>query len=135
MPDFKKCSQIMIKGIYKVFGFIAGCGVDIFKDYKKDIYKFEQSYFFNPQFIYRDFCLLKYLLSFKENEIFFKFSQILQLSEVDYSSVYLEEITKDGYISESRVNENSDKLKLSSKVMLIILKILLFLVKLLIRFI
>ena len=122
MPDFKKCSQIMIKGIYKIFGFIAGCGVDIFKDYKKDIYKFEQSYFFNPQFIYRDFCLLKYLLSFKENEIFFKFSQILQLSEVDYSSVYLEEITKDGYISESRVNENSDKLKLSSKVMLIILK-------------
>ena len=38
MSDFKKCSQIMIKGIYKVFGFVAGCGVDIFKDYKKDIY-------------------------------------------------------------------------------------------------
>ena len=63
MPDFQKCSREMIKSIYKVFGFITACEEGFFVYYGESMAKYEYLYYFNREFIYRDFCLLKYLLA------------------------------------------------------------------------
>ena len=77
MPDFKKCSKIMIKSIYKVFGFITACEEGFFSYYGTSMGRYEYVYYYNFQFIYRDFCLFKYLIALKENAKYIDFKQIL----------------------------------------------------------
>ena len=84
MPDLKKCSEKMIKGVFKVFGFITGCELNFFNYHGKSMSKYSD-YYYNIQFIYRDFCLLKYLLTIKENAKFFSFINILYFSMVENS--------------------------------------------------
>ena len=82
MPDFHKCSKEMIKSIYKVFGFITACKEGFFNYYGSEIAEYEHLYYFSRAFIYRDFSLLKYLLSLKENAEFLQFNNILRLCQV-----------------------------------------------------
>ena len=90
MPDFYKCGRRMIKSIYKVFGFITACQEGFFSYYGLDMRQYEYLYYYNPQFIYRDFCLLKYLLSLKDNAKYLGFSKILALCQVENSNKPIE---------------------------------------------
>ena len=85
-PDFQKCSKAMIKNIYKVFGFITACKEGLFSYYGPDMPQYEYIYYNNPIFIYTDFCLLKYLLSMKDNLKYLEINEILCLSQVENSN-------------------------------------------------
>ena len=130
MPDFQKCSKEMIKSIYKVFGFVTACEEGFFSYYGTDMAKYEYLYYFSREFIYRDFCLLKYLLSLKENAEFFEFNTILRLCQVYNSFKPIEDnILK---VEENKIkapgewlNESNKRyLKFSSKILFIILSLL-----------
>ena len=53
--------------------------------------KYEYLYYFFRLFIYRDFCLLRYLLSLKDNSEFLGFDSILKLSQVENSYKIIED--------------------------------------------
>ena len=85
MPDFKKCSEIMIKEIYRVFGFIAACGENMFNKYDKVMPKCEYLYYCNNKFVNKDFSLLKYLLTIKENAKYLYFKKLSYFSKFEKS--------------------------------------------------
>ena len=91
MPDFIKCSQEIIKSVYKVFGFVTACEEGFFVYYGPEMARYEYLYYYNREFIYRDFCLLKYLLSLKENAEYLGFSIILKLCQVENSNKPIED--------------------------------------------
>ena len=128
MPDFQKCSKKMIKSIYKVFGFITACNEGFFSYYGIDMRQYEYLYYYNPQFIYRDFCLLKYLLALKENAKYLGFKKILSLCQVENSYKPIEDyILKGDKITspDKWINEtNQHYLKFNSKILNIILCLL-----------
>ena len=128
MPDFQKCSKKMIKSIYKVFGFITACNEGFFSYYGVDMRQYEYLYYYNPQFIYRDFCLLKYLLALKENAKYLGFKKILALCQVENSNKPIEEyILKGDKVTspDKWLNDwNKQYLKFSSKILNIILCLL-----------
>ena len=70
-PNHKDCFKIMIESIYKVFGYITACGEEFFKYYGENMVEYEYLYYYNYQFVYRDFCLVKYILALKDNDEFF----------------------------------------------------------------
>ena len=128
MPDFYKCSKEMIKSTYKVFGFITACEEGFFHYYGTEMARYEYLYYFSREFIYRDFCLLKYLLSLKENAEFLEFDTILRLCQVDNSYKPIEDyIFKGDKITSPHIwlnNYNKKYLKFSSKILFIILSLL-----------
>ena len=128
MPDFYKCGRRMIKSIYKVFGFITACQEGFFSYYGPDMRQYEYLYYYNPQFIYRDFCLLKYLLSLKDNAKYLGFSKILALCQVENSNKPIENyILKTDQITspDKWLDEwNKQYLKFSSKILALILSLL-----------
>ena len=128
MPDFHKCSEKMIKSIYKVFGFITACQEGFFSYYGADMRQYEYLYYYNPQFIYRDFCLLKYLLALKENAKYLGFNKILALCQVENSNKPIEEyILKGDKVTspDKWLNDwNKQYLKFSSKILHLILCLL-----------
>ena len=128
IPNHKECFKIMIESIYKVFGYITACGEEFFNYYGENMIEYEYLYYYNKQFIYRDFCLMKYLLSIKENENYFGFEKILRLCQVENSNKPLEDnILKGNKMIEPDkwLNENNKKyLKFSAKILRIILSIL-----------
>ena len=85
MPDLKKCSEIMIKEIYRVFGFIAACGENMFNKYDKVMPKYEYLYYCNNKFVNKDFSLLKYLLTIKENAKYLSFKKLSYFSNFEKS--------------------------------------------------
>ena len=128
IPNYKECFKIMIESIYKVFGFITACGEEFFGYYGENMVEYEYVYYYNKQFIFRDFCLMKYLLAVKDNQKYFSFDKILSFSQVENSNKPLEEnilkgkkmISPDKWLN----NENKKYLKFSSKILRIILNIL-----------
>ena len=128
MPDFYKCGRRMIKSIYKVFGFITACQEGFFFYYGPDMRQYEYLYYYNPQFIYRDFCLLKYLLSLKENAKYLGFNKILALCQVEKSNEPIENyILKGDQVTspDKWLNETNKRyLKFSSKILSLILSLL-----------
>ena len=128
MPDFLKCSKEMIKSVYKVFGFITACEEGFFTYYGNEMARYEYLYYLYPEFFYRDFCLLKYLLSIKENAEFLGFNNILRLCQVEKSYKPIEDniLKSDKYIEPSRWIFGDVKmyLKFSSKILFIILSLL-----------
>ena len=128
IPNYKECFKIMIESIYKVFGFITACGEEFFNYYGENMIEYEYLYYYNNQFILRDFCLMKYLLAIKDNEKYFSFDKILSLCQVENSNKPLEEnilkgkkmISPDKWLND----ENKKYLKFSSKILRIILNIL-----------
>ena len=128
MPGFQKCSKKMIKSIYKVFGFITACNEGFFYYYGVDMRQYEYLYYYNPQFIYRDFCLLKYLLALKENAKYLGFKKILALCQVENSNKPIEEyILKGDKVTspDKWLNDmNKQYLRFSSKILNIILCLL-----------
>ena len=85
-------------------------------------------YYFSREFFYRDFCLLKYLLSLKENAEFLEFNTILRLCQVDNSYKPIEDyIFKGDKITSPHIwlnDYNKKYLKFSSKILFIILSLL-----------
>ena len=128
MPDFQKCCQKIITGIYKVFAFVAFCGDNYFDYHGVNMKKYEQYYYVNPHFIYRDFCLLKYLLSLTDNAKYFKFTEIINLPHLDnlynpilkYFSFGGDFSTSDSYSLDTK----EKYLKFSSRMMRIMLSLL-----------
>ena len=128
MPSFQECSKEMIKSIFKVFGFITACGEGFFIYYGESMSKYEYLYYYNRDFIYRDFCLLKYLLALKENAEYLGFKTILKLCQVENSDKPIEEyILKGDKIASPDLwlnDSNKQYLKFSSKILFIILSLL-----------
>ena len=128
MPDFIKLSKKMVKSIYKVFGFITACQEEFFSYYGENMIQYEYLYYYNRQFIYRDFCLLKYLLSIKENAKYLGFKEILRLCQVENSNKPIEDyILKGDKVVEPDLwlnAWNKQYLKFSSKILFIILSLL-----------
>ena len=128
MPEFSKCSQEMIKSVYKVFGFVTACGERFFDYYGQTMIKYESLYYFNREFIYRDFCLLKYLLALKENAEYLGFNTILRLCQVENSHRPIENyILKGDKVVEPSLwlnSRNRQYLKFSSKILFFILSLL-----------
>ena len=128
MPEFLNCCELMIKGIYKVFGFITGCEEGFFHYYGPDMRMYEYIYYYNKSYIYRDFCLLKYLLSIEENSEYLGFNKILELCQVENSNKPIEEyiIYADSMITpEKWVNiDTREYLKFSGKILHLILGLL-----------
>ena len=127
MPDFQKCSREMIKSIYKVFGFITACEEGFFVYYGESMAKYEYLYYFNREFIYRDFCLLKYLLALKENAKYLGFNEILKLCQVENSHKPIENYILTEKVTSPSIwmnNWNRQYLKFSSKILFIILSLL-----------
>ena len=128
MPDFIKCSEEMIKSVYKVFGFITACYEGFFSYYGGDMKQYEYLYYYYPQFINRDFCLLKYLLSLKENAKYLGFNEILKLCQVENSYKPIEDyiLKTDKVVSPDLWlnDDNKQYLKFSSKILFIILSLL-----------
>ena len=128
MPNHKECFKIMIENIYKVFGYVTACGEEFFNYYGENMVEYEYLYYYNNQFIFRDFCLMKYLLAYKENQDYFSFDKILKLCQVEDSNKPLEEnilkgqkmISPDKWLNE----QNKKYLKFSGKILRIILNIL-----------
>ena len=125
IPDFKKCSKLMIKSIYKVFGFVTGCGETLFDTYGTEMRQYEYLYYYNYEFIYRDFCLLKYLLSMKENAKYLEFRTIMDLSKFDNSYEIVEEFLSKGSEGVNTAKNESAKIfiKFSSKILFVILSV------------
>ena len=128
MSNYKECFKIMIESIYKVFGFVTACGEEFFTYYGENMVEYEYLYYYNNQFIFRDFCLMKYLLACKENQKYFSFDNILKLCQVDDSNKPLEEniLTGKKMVSPDKwLNDQNKKfLKFSGKILRIILNIL-----------
>ena len=128
MPDFIKCSEEMVKSVYKVFGFITACDEGFFSYYGGDMKQYEYLYYYFPQFINRDFCLLKYLLALKENSKYLGFNEILNLCQVENSNKPIEEyiLNADKVASPDLWlnDDNKQYLKFSSKILFIILSLL-----------
>ena len=130
MPDFIKCSQEIIKSVYKVFGFVTACEEGFFVYYGPEMARYEYLYYYNREFIYRDFCLLKYLLSLKENAEYLGFSTILKLCQVENSNKPIEDYILKGdgadvVSPDLWLNDwNKQYLKFSSKILFIILSLL-----------
>ena len=128
MPDFKNCSKIMIKSIYKVFGFVTGCEEGFFNYYGETMGRYEYLYYYNPEFIYRDFCLLKYLLSIKENADYISFNKVLEYCQVEDSHKpiedYILKIGKVDVLDPQKLENNKPYLKFSSKILFLILSLL-----------
>ena len=128
MSNYKECCRIMIESIYKVFGFVTACGEEFFKYYGENMVEYEYLYYYNNQFIYRDFCLMKYLLALKEDNEYFSFDKILSLCQVENSNKPLEDnilkgkkmVSPDKWLND----DNKKYLKFSSKILRIILNIL-----------
>ena len=128
MPDFKNCSKIMIKSIYKVFGFVTGCEEGFFNYYGEEMGRYEYLYYFNPEFIFRDFCLLKYLLAVKDNVSYLSFNKILEYCQVEDSHKpienYILKISKENYPDPQKLASNKPYLKFCSKILFLILSLL-----------
>ena len=128
MSNHKECFKIMIESIYKVFGFVTACGEEFFNYYGESMIQYEYLYYYNFQFIYRDFSLMKYLLAIKENADYFSFDKILNLCQVENSNKPLEEnilrgvkmVSPDKWLND----QNKKYLKFSGKILRIILNIL-----------
>ena len=126
--DFDKCSKVMIKSIYKVFGFITACKEGMFSYYGPDMIQYEYIYYNYPIFIYMDFSLLKYLLSMKENLKYLVFNEILALTQVENSNKPIQDFllkkniidTPDLWLHEN----NKIYLKFFSKILGLILNLL-----------
>ena len=128
MSNHKECFKIMIESIYKVFGFITACGEEFFNYYGENMIQYEYIYYYNYQFIYRDFSLMKYLLAIRENGKYFSFDRILNLCQVEDSNKPLEENILRGIKMKNPniwLNDQNKKyLKFSGKILRIILNIL-----------
>ena len=127
-PNYKECFRIMIESIYKVFGYVTACGEEFFKYYGENMVEYEYLYYYNYQFVYRDFCLMKYLLALKGNDEYFSFDNVLQLCQVENSNKPLEDnilrgkkrVSPDKWLNE----DNKKYMKFSSKILRLILIIL-----------
>ena len=128
MPDFKNCSKIMIKSIYKVFGFVTGCEEGFFNYYGEEMGRYEYLYYYNPEFIFRDFCLLKYLLAVKDNAKYMGFNKILEYCQVEDSHKPIEDyvlkLSKAGSLDLNKLEINKPYLKFSSKILFLMLSLL-----------
>ena len=128
MPNHKECFKIMIESLYKVFGFVTGCGEEFFNYYGENMVEYEYEYYYNKQFIYRDFCLMKYLLAYKDIALYFSFDNILSFCQVENSNKPLEDnilkgkkmISPDKWLND----DNKKYLKFSGKILRIMLNIL-----------
>ena len=128
LPNHQEIFKIIIKNLYKVFGFIIACGESFFNYYGEYMVKYESDYFSNNELIYRDFSLIKYLFALKENEEYFAFNNILQLSQVENSNSLFENnlfnseqlIPPDKWLN----SENKKYVRFSAKILRIILNIL-----------
>ena len=127
-PDFQKCSRIMIKSIYKLFGFITACKEGLFSYFGPDMNNYESLYYNNEIFIYLDFCLLKYLLSMKDNSKYLEINEIIILSEVDNSNKLIQDnILKNNKIDNPDLWLNEEKkiyLNIFIKIISLILNLL-----------
>ena len=128
MPDFKKCCKIMITSIYKVFGFVTACEEGFLNYYGSDMRKYEYAYYYFKEFIYRDFCLFKYLISLNENAKYVDFQYLLSLSQFEKSHELIGKyiLNKGKIVSPDQwlTDWNKQYLKFSSKILLLILSIL-----------
>ena len=128
MSNHKECFKILIESIYKVFGFVTACGEEFFNYYGENMVEYEYVYYYNNQFIYRDFCLMKYLLAYKDNSSYFSFDNILSFCQVENSNKPLEDnilagkkmVSPDKWLND----ENKKYLKFSGKILRIMLNIL-----------
>ena len=127
-PSYKDCFKIMLKSIFKVFGFITACGEELFDYYGDSMIEYEYHYYYNYEFVYRDFCLMKYILTLKETKKYFSFDKILELCQVENSHKPLEENILKGVkmIAPSKWLKDSTKpyLRFCSKILRLILIIL-----------
>ena len=65
IPDFKKFGNIIIKDMFKLFGFINACGENILNYYGERISFYKKKYYFYDYYILGDFALIRFLLSDK----------------------------------------------------------------------
>ena len=128
IPNHQEIFKIIIKDIYKVFGFVTACGENFFTYYGQLMSFYENDYFSNKGFIYLDFSLMKYLFALKENEKYLAFNKILQLSQVENSNALFEDnfFNSEKLISPDKwlTVENKKYVKFSAKILRIILNIL-----------
>ena len=76
--------EILINDIMKVIGFIYSLNFNFFSYYNTDIKQYLLYFDYHILFL-SDFVLLRYLISFNENKIYFTIDQILKLSSINNS--------------------------------------------------
>ena len=72
MENYDKCIEILFLEISKLFRFIAACGEDLFIQYGQSMRYYEKTYYYTYKFVFRDFCLMKYLIPSGSVEEFFQ---------------------------------------------------------------
>ena len=127
-PNFQGSFKVMLEAIYKVFGFITACGESFFETYySKNMVEYEYLYYYNKQFIYRDFCLLKYIMALKQFKDYFNIDVILSLSQVNDSNLAFEKNILKGtkMVPPSQwLSGNERNLRMTAKILRIILNVL-----------
>ena len=108
MEHYEDCVELLLKELLKLFGFVTACGENLLNYKGEYMYFYETSYYYSYKFIYRDFCLMKYLLHYNEkyqNKSAFNvsFQQIIKNCSVENSYSKLNEI--DFFANRSNENE------------------------------
>ena len=131
IPNFQKFGEIIINDLFKLFGYITACGEN-FLNYYGELMPYNEVYYFDlKEFCFRDFALLRFILSNKYFQANFSIINIIKkcslentfnifekyfLSEVDFTTdknyIFLEE------------TDNYKFLKFNQKIFKLILNII-----------
>ena len=129
MPNYKECTKILISELFKLFGFISACAENLLIYYGEDMNHYEKTYYYTYKFVYRDFCLMKYLLP--QSEIENSFKNIFMNCDIKNSYSIIEDLNLFSNNSEIPIiskwlneGDNRKYMKFTGKILSIILNII-----------
>ena len=129
MPNYKECTKILISELFKLFGFISACAENLLIYYGEDMNHYEKTYYYTYKFVYRDFCLMKYLLP--QSDIENSFKNIFMNCDIKNSYSIIEDLNLFSNGSEIPIiskwlneGDNRKYMKFTGKILSIILNII-----------
>lgn len=129
IKNFKLFGEIIIKDIFKTFGYMNACGENFLNYYGENMPYYDNYYCETDEFILRDFFLLRFILSHKDFQNSFSFINIFKHSclENTYNIMEKHFFSKENIPPETNFFDDEDNykyMKFNGKILTIILNMI-----------
>ena len=129
ITNFKTFGEIILKDLFKILGYMNACGENFLNYYGELMPYYEIYYCEQEEFILRDFCLLRFILSEKVFQSFFSISNIYKVSSLENTYNIMEKyfFSKDSIPPNENILEEEDYykfMKFNGKILKLILNMI-----------
>jgi len=129
IKNFKQFGEIILKDIFKTFGFMNACGENFLNYYGENMPYYDNYYCEQDEFILRDFFLLRFILSYKDFKNSFSIVNIFKNSclENTYNIMEKHFFSKESVppeINFFEIEDNYKYMKFNGKILQLILNMI-----------